>query len=96
MSFRNRIAGQTAREFAGVLLVVSLALGAAAGMATESDAELERCRYLHDRIERYTALRRGGGNGAQMERWRKAREKYSREYREKRCHRFGSRLTIRP
>jgi hypothetical protein len=65
------------------------------GLAFASDAELERCRYLHDRIEHYTALRRGGGNGMQMERWRRAREKHAREYRERRCHRFGSRLTIR-
>ena len=59
-------------------------------------ASLERCRYLHERIEHYTRLRRAGGNAVQMERWRTARQRYEREYRERRCHRYGSRLTIRP
>ncbi|MEE4279451.1 MAG: hypothetical protein V2I82_13365 [Halieaceae bacterium] len=62
-------------------------------MATSKrDDALERCRYLHQRIEQFTDRRRAGGNAAQMERWRKARERYEVEYRERRCYRFGSRL----
>ncbi len=58
----------------------------------DPDEALQRCRYLHKRIEYYTDRRRIGGNGVQMERWRKSRQRVEREYRERRCHRFGRRL----
>ena len=95
MAIRRYSASKIHTAFAGFLLVASLAAFPAGPKAFASDGELERCRFLHDRIERYTALRRAGGPGAQMERWRKAREKHAREYRQRRCHRFGRRLTIR-
>jgi hypothetical protein len=80
---------------AGVLCLLT-ASGPLVEAGRDPDASLERCRYLHERIEHYTRLRRGGGNAAQMERWRTARQKYEREYRTRRCHRYGSRLRIRP
>ena len=58
----------------------------------DPDDALQRCRYLHERIEYYTDRRRIGGNGVQMERWRKSRQRFEQEYRERRCHRFGPRL----
>lgn len=61
-------------------------------LATASDEQLQRCRYLHRRIEHFTRLRRSGGSGAQMERWRRSRQRFEEEYRRKRCFRFGRKL----
>lgn len=60
--------------------------------AAASDSKLERCRYLHRRIEHFTRLRRSGGSSAQMERWRRSRQRFEEEYRRKRCYRFGRKL----
>lgn len=73
-------------------LLPGMAHGGYAAARTASDETLERCRYLHGRIEFYTDRRRSGGSGAQMERWRKSRQRFEREFREQRCHRFGRRL----
>ena len=91
------------RSYAPVPLVVAatatvlLAADFPVALAARSvaDADLERCRWLHARIERYTRLRRAGGKTAQMERWRRARQAHEAEYRQRRCHRFGSRLVLR-
>jgi hypothetical protein len=64
-------------------------------LATASNSKLERCRYLHHRIEHFTRLRRSGGSGAQMERWRRSRQRLEEEYRRKRCYRFGRKLKER-
>ena len=61
-------------------------------LAAASDEKLQRCRYLHRRIEHFTRLRRSGGSGAQMERWRRSRQRFEEEYRRKRCFRFGRKL----
>lgn len=79
-----------ALTFAGFLLAGLP--GEASGAGSRSDEVLQRCRVLHGQIDRYTRMRRAGGNSLQMERWRKARQKYEVEYRERRCYRFGRRL----
>lgn len=84
-----------ARAHPSVLVRQQRRRGAIGGFifASETDEKLKRCRYLHRRIEHYTRLRRGGGDGAQMERWRRSRQRYEEEYRRKRCYRFGRKLT---
>ncbi|MEE4110603.1 MAG: hypothetical protein V2I24_14725 [Halieaceae bacterium] len=61
-------------------------------LAAASNSKLERCRYLHRRIEHFTRLRRSGASGEQMERWRRSRQRFEEEYRRKRCYRFGRKL----
>jgi hypothetical protein len=77
-----------------VALVGALSTTSAGEAEAGRDDALKRCRYLHQQIEKYTDRRRAGGSGAQMERWRKSRQRYESEYRQRRCHRFGSRLLI--
>ena len=67
-----------------LMLLVSLAPGAFA-----QDERLERCQYLHSRIDHYTKLRRGGGSAQTMENWRKV---YEEEFRELRCYKYGKKL----
>lgn len=74
-----------------VLLLGIVHTGGAAARTSEHET-LQRCRYLQGRIEFYTDRRRLGGKGAQMERWRKSRRRFEREFRERRCHRYGRRL----
>jgi hypothetical protein len=73
---------------------VCLVLVPAGAQAGKRDEGLERCRYLHKRIAHVTRLRRSGGNAGQMERWRRQRQDYEVEYRERRCYRYGGRLTL--
>ena len=82
------------RVVIALLLAGSGPTDTAAGPGVDDD--LERCRWLHARIAHYTRLRRAGGSGVQMERWRRARQSHEAEYRQKRCHRYGSRLVLRP
>jgi hypothetical protein len=88
---------RSARLASGLALSLGLAVTVCAEpmpRAADRDASLERCRYLHKRIAHYTRLRRAGGNTGQMERWRRQRQGYESEYRERRCYRFGGRLTV--
>jgi len=80
-AFAPHSIGTASRADGGELLLVA-----------KADEKLERCRYLHRRIENFTRLRRAGGSGAQMERWRRSRQRYEEEYRRKRCFRFGRKL----
>ncbi len=51
---------------------------------------LQACEALERKVERYTQLRRNGGNASQMTRWQKARHKYKERYHE--CRRQRSRI----
>lgn len=65
---------------------------ALASTAAERDKTLLRCQSLAKKIERYTRLRRGGGNAAQMERWRDTRRDAQSKFQKLRCHKYGRRL----
>lgn len=51
---------------------------------------LHACEALERKVERYTQLRRKGGNAAQMTRWQKARHKHKERYHE--CRRQRSQV----
>lgn len=74
------------------LLVCAAPAASGAEGGPRADPKLERCRFLHARVEHYTRLRRGGGSSVRMERWRQARKRYEKEFRDLRCYRYGRRL----
>ena len=77
--------GIDARRLPTALLIV-LSLFLLAGPARDGyartrvtqDQALQRCRYLHGRIDYYTDRRRLGGSATQMESWRKSRQRFER------------------
>ncbi|MHA7816033.1 MAG: hypothetical protein ACX93N_06120 [Pseudohaliea sp.] len=75
-----------------ILLALAAAVARAPATALEAEADLATCKRWHQRIERYTRLRRGGGSAVQMERWRQARAAYEAKFRAARCHRWGRQL----
>jgi hypothetical protein len=76
-------------------LSLSAERAAAAAVRAERDKTLHRCQSLDKKIERYTRLRRAGGNAAQMERWRDTRRQAQTEFQKLRCHKYGRRLRDR-
>jgi len=60
-----------------------------ASMANSQDISLDRCKYLQERIEYYTQLRKQGGSASQMESWKKSRRKYEDEFREGDCYKYA-------
>lgn len=74
------------------LFLVLLLLVMPASAASKVSKALERCFYIHQKIEHYTQLRRGGGSNAQMSSWRKSRSRYEEEFRALRCSKFSHQL----
>lgn len=60
--------------------------------AAAQTASLERCQDLRDRIERYGDLRRKGGPGGQMDRWKRALREAEAEFRDKGCEAYRHEL----
>lgn len=81
-----------AHAVAALLLPLAVPPAGIAQPATERSAELERCEKLRDRIERYGDLRRRGGSGSQMDRWKRALREAEAEFREKGCEEYRREL----
>ena len=52
------------------------------------EASLERCQKLKNDIVRYSALRRDGGSGAQMDAWKQRRRELEKQFRQLRCKQY--------
>jgi len=70
---------------------VFLATIAVTGFAGEAE-DLRQCQKLKNAIERYAALRRGGGPAQQMEEWKRALRQAEARYRERGCRDLGAEL----
>lgn len=70
----------------------TMSLNSAKSAERTGKGSLEHCIGLRNKIEKYTRLRRGGGNAQQMERWRSARRRHEDEFTDLRCRRFGRQL----
>lgn len=54
------------------------------------DIPLERCKYLQEKADDYTRLRKRGGSASKMEAWKRARRKYEDQFREAGCYKYGT------
>lgn len=61
-------------------------------IATSQNLPLERCKYLQERIDYYTKLRKRGGAASQMESWKQTRRKYENEFRDGDCYKYATSL----
>ncbi|EAQ97356.2 hypothetical protein [Congregibacter litoralis] len=75
-----------------LLLFMFLVLAMETLFAAKPDKALQRCIYLSEKIEHYTALRRKGGSSARMASWRKSRSRYEEEFHTAGCRKFSRQL----
>ncbi|WP_191237676.1 hypothetical protein [Cobetia marina] len=73
-----------------VLLIGLTASGAAS--AGEREEKIKRCQFIKNKIEYYTAMRRGGGSSGQMRSWQSQRNDYKQRYRDENCTRVRTAL----
>ncbi len=52
------------------------------------ETSLEQCQKLKNDIARYSALRRDGGSGAQMDAWKQRRRELEKQFRQLRCKQY--------
>jgi hypothetical protein len=83
---------RTPGRLAARLLLAVILTPAAAAPATGNNATFERCQALQDRIDRYSAQRRRGGSGSQMDEWKRQLRKAEAQFRALNCSRYRQRL----
>ena len=59
------------------------------------DGPLAQCRHYYAQIEYYTALRRNGGSGKNMEQWRQLRHDLKQRYDRLQCRKWADKITQR-
>ena len=77
-------------SWSSIPLLVSLLISC--GAACAGEASPKQCERLEERIEKYTSLRRGGGSGAQMAAWKRARREAQAAYRDGNCRAHKRRM----
>jgi hypothetical protein len=60
--------------------------------AYAQEAPLEKCQSLQEQIERYNQLRRTGGSGSEMARWKRQRRESEASFRRLSCREYGREL----
>ena len=73
------------------LLVAFLVLPYSSGLLAQ-EISLGTCQQLTNQVEKYTKLRRSGGSAAQMESWKKSRQRYEEQFRRSDCYKYGAQL----
>ena len=72
------------------LALICLLLASSA--SADPPLPLEQCQQLRNRVDELEALRRQGGNSAQMNQWQRARRQAQAAFRQGDCRRFRHRL----
>jgi hypothetical protein len=67
------------------LLLLSILLTTPVVAEPAKTATLAKCQTLKDRTERYTALRRKGGNAIQMQQWKEQLRASEEQFRRLEC-----------
>ncbi|WP_186436382.1 hypothetical protein [Cobetia crustatorum] len=73
------------------ILSLSLLLSGQA-MAGDREAQVARCQVIKNKIQHYTAMRRGGGSSSEMRGWQSRRNDYKQKYRDQNCTRVRTAL----
>jgi len=72
-------------------LIISFLITSPA-VAAENSAVIAQCKSIQNQIEHYSDLKRGGGNGRQMNQWHKQRNKYKSEFSKLKCYKYRAQL----
>lgn len=77
---------------AAAVLLLTILVATPVAAKPEQAATLAKCQTLKDRTERYTAMRRKGGNASRMQQWKEQLRASEEQFRRLECKSFRRKL----